>query len=146
MIPVFGDNVALGQLVLRKLDQLPYFLVAFLASWALFGHLRHGDWFSRRRIIASGGLLLAAQTLVFGFLIAVSYGLIAKQANPLSTDFVSFYAAGRLAASGWPELAYDQSAHYEAEQDATEVGITYRYFFIRPSFCCCARRCRACPT
>jgi len=115
-------------------DQLPYFVGPFLASWALLGHLRHGDWFSRRRIIAAGGLLLATQTLVFGFLIAVSYGLIVPQAKPLSTDFVSFYAAGRLAATGWPELAYDQSAHYEAEQDATETGIAYQYFFYPPVF------------
>ena len=134
MIRIFGDDVSLAQLVLRKLDQLPYFLGAFLASWALLGHLRHGDWFSRRRIVAFGGFLLATQTLVFGFLIATSYGLIAPQAKPLSTDFVSFYAAGRLAASGSPELAYDQSAHYEAEQDATEVGIAYRYFFYPPVF------------
>lgn len=134
VIRIFGDNLALGQLVLRRVDQLPYFVGQFLASWALLGHLRHGDWFSRRRIIAAGGLLLATQTLVFGFLIAVSYGLIVPQAKPLSTDFVSFYAAGRLAATGWPELAYDQSAHYEAEQDATETGIAYQYFFYPPVF------------
>ena len=79
MIRIFGEDVALAQLVLRKLDQLPYFLGAFLAGYALLGHLRHGDWFSRRRIIAFGGFLLATQTLVFAFLIATSYGLIAPE-------------------------------------------------------------------
>jgi hypothetical protein len=60
--------------------------------------------------------------------------LILPQAKPLSTDFVSFYAAGSLAEAGLPERAYDRSAHYDAEQEATETGITYQYFFYPPVF------------
>ncbi len=134
MIRIFGQDVALGQLVLRRLDQLPYIIVAFVASYALLGRLRRGDWFDRRRVVVLGGILLAVQTLGFVFLIAVSYGLIVPQAKPQSTDFVSFYAAGSLAATGLPELAYDRSAHYDAEQEATETGITYQYFFYPPVF------------
>jgi alpha-1,2-mannosyltransferase len=134
MIRLFGHDIALGQLVVQKLDQLPYIMAAFLISYMLLVQLRRGHFFSRGRIIALGGFLLAVQTLVFVFLMAVSYGLIVPQSKPLSTDFVSFYAAGSLAAVGLPELAYDRSAHYEAEQDATETGITYRYFFYPPVF------------
>ena len=134
MIRIFGYEVALGQIVLSRLDQLPYIIVVFLACYVLLGHLRHGYWFDRRRVFALSGILLAVETLGFVFLIAVSHGLIVPQAKPLSTDFVSFYAAGSLAAAGLPELAYDRSAHYDAEQEATETGITYQYFFYPPVF------------
>jgi hypothetical protein len=134
MIRIFGHDVALGQLVLRRLDQLPYIVVAILAFYLLLGHLKQGGWFDRRRIVVLGGMLLAVQTLGFVFLIAVSYGLIVPLAKPLSTDFVSFYAAGSLAAAGSPELAYDRAAHYDIEEEVTEYGITYKYFFYPPVF------------
>ncbi|MGH7060151.1 MAG: glycosyltransferase family 87 protein, partial [Stellaceae bacterium] len=43
-------------------------------------------------------------------------------------------AAGRLADAGTPQLAYDRAAHYAAEQQATQPGITYNYFFYPPVF------------
>jgi hypothetical protein len=41
---------------------------------------------------------------------------------PGKSDFVSFWAAGRLALSGHPELAYDIAAHHAAEQAVGPVG------------------------
>jgi alpha-1,2-mannosyltransferase len=134
VIGIFGHYLPLGHLILRVLNQLPYIVVAILAIYLLLGHLKQGDWFDRRRIVVLGGILLAVQTLGFVLLTAASYGLIVPLAKPLSTDFVSFYAAGSLAAAGLPELAYDRAAHYEAEQRETENGITYQYFFYPPVF------------
>ncbi len=51
-----------------------------------------------------------------------------------STDFVSFYAAGSLANAGAPQLAYNQAAHYAAEQHATQPGIVYNFFYYPPVF------------
>src|SRR5262252_3185566 len=87
-----------------------------------------------RRIVACCGILLAAETAVFLFLIAGTHGLIVPLSRPVSTDFVSFYAAGALADAGTPELAYDQAAHNVAEQRATATGIEYRFFYYPPIF------------
>lgn len=52
----------------------------------------------------------------------------------MSTAFVSFFAAGRLATEGTPALVYDHAAHYAAEQAATGPGIPYNYSYYPPVF------------
>ncbi len=71
---------------------------------------------------------------MFAFFAAGTYGLIVPLQKPTSTDFVSFYAAGSLADAGTPFLAYDQSAHYAAEERASQPGITYNFFYYPPTF------------
>jgi hypothetical protein len=88
----------------------------------------------RDRVLAYCRILLAVETAVFLFIIAGTHGLIVPLAGPTSTDFVSFYAAGALADSGNPELAYDQVAHDSAEQRATAAGVEYRFFYYPPVF------------
>jgi glycosyl transferase family 87 len=87
-----------------------------------------------RRIFTYCRIFLAVEIGVFVLFIAGTHGLIVPLSAPASTDFVSFYAAGILADSGTPELAYDQGAHYAAEQRATTVGIEYRFFYYPPIF------------
>jgi alpha-1,2-mannosyltransferase len=48
---------------------------------------------------------------------------------PTTTDFASFYAAGKLALAGTPTLADDQAAHHAAEMAVTAPGIEYPFFF-----------------
>ena len=93
-----------------------------------------GAALDRDRVFTYCRILLAAETAVFLFLVAGTYGLIVPLAGPTSTDFVSFYAAGALADAGAPELAYDQAAHDAAEQRATAAGIEYRFFYYPPVF------------
>ena len=88
----------------------------------------------RRRIITLCAILLAIEFAGFLFLVAGTHGWIVPLAEPASTDFVSFYAAGSLADAGTPELAYDQPAHQAAEERATEPGIQYRFFYYPPVF------------
>jgi hypothetical protein len=79
-------------------------------------------------------ILLAIE---FGFCIFIgagTHGLIVPLKRPTSTDFVSFYAAGSLADAGTPFLAYDQAAHYAAEEHARSPGIVYNFFFYPPTF------------
>jgi hypothetical protein len=93
-----------------------------------------GAALDRDRVLAYCRVLLAVETAGFLFVAAGTYGLIVPLAGPTSTDFVSFYAAGVLADSGTPELAYDQAAHDAAEQRATAAGVEYRFFYYPPVF------------
>jgi alpha-1,2-mannosyltransferase len=95
---------------------------------------RSGNWLDRQHVLAFCGSLLAIEIGVFSFLVAGTHGWIVPLAEPASTDFVSFYAAGRLTDAGKPELAYDQPAHRAAEERATEPGIQYRFFYYPPVF------------
>jgi hypothetical protein len=88
----------------------------------------------RRFIIVGCSVLLAVELALFLFVVAGTHGLIVPLKKPTSTDFVSFYAAGSLADAGTPQLAYDRSAHYAAEERASEKGITYNFFYYPPVF------------
>ncbi|HLI20052.1 MAG TPA: glycosyltransferase family 87 protein [Stellaceae bacterium] len=96
--------------------------------------LRSGAALDARRAITLGGILLAIEVAVFLFLIAGTHGWIVPLDRPTTTDFASFYAAGSLTDAGTPFLAYDQTAHYAAEQQATAYGIEYQFFYYPPVF------------
>ena len=96
--------------------------------------LRAGDFLDRRHTLILGGTLLAVELVVFLFLIAGTHGWIVPLERPTTTDFASFYAAGSLADSGMPALAYNEAAHYAAEQQATAPGIEYQFFYYPPVF------------
>lgn len=55
------------------------------------------------------------------FVMFATWAYIANRFWPVGADFVSFWAAGRLALAGTPQLAYDISAHHAAEQAAGHV-------------------------
>ncbi|HEY3920119.1 MAG TPA: glycosyltransferase family 87 protein [Stellaceae bacterium] len=88
----------------------------------------------RRRVLVASGVLLVLEIAVFLFLIAGTHGWIVPPDRPTTTDFASFYSAGSLADAGTPQLAYDQAAHYAAEQQATAPGIEYQFFYYPPVF------------
>jgi hypothetical protein len=96
--------------------------------------LRAGSALDRRRVLILSAVLLAAELAVFLFLIAGTHGWIVPLERPTTTDFASFYGAGSLADAGTPALAYDQAAHYAAEQQATAPGIEYQFFYYPPVF------------
>jgi alpha-1,2-mannosyltransferase len=98
------------------------------------GLLRLAALMSRERILAYCRILLAIEAALFLFMVAGTHGWIVPLARPSSTDFASFYAAGSLADAGTPALAYDQAAHYAAEQRATAAGIVYKYFYYPPVY------------
>lgn len=96
--------------------------------------LKAGTPLDRRRVVMLGGILLALEIAAFLFLIAGTHGWIVPLDRPTTTDFASFYAAGHLTDAGTPFLAYDQAAHYAAEQQATAPGIEYQFFYYPPVF------------
>ena len=100
----------------------------------LTGHLRSGDWLSRRCVRAVAGILLCLEISVFAFMIVGTHGWIVPLKQPVTTDFVSFYAAGSLANAGTPALAYNQAAHLAAEEAVTGPGIEYQFFNYPPVY------------
>ena len=98
------------------------------------GSLKTGEFVDRRCAVIFGGVLLAVEIAAFLFFVAGTHGWIIPLERPTTTDFVSFYGAGSLADGGAPALAYDQSAHYAAEQQATEPGIEYNFFYYPPVY------------
>lgn len=98
------------------------------------GSLKAGDFLDRRRALLFGSVLLAIELVVFLIIIAGTHGWIVPLERPTTTDFASFYAAGSLADSGTPALAYNEAAHYAAEQQATAPGIEYQFFYYPPVF------------
>lgn len=99
----------------------------------LTAFVRTADWLDSDRIFAWSVVLLIEQVAVLGFLALWQHGAFMEVAAPTSSDFVSFYAAGKLALAGTPTLAYDQAAHFLAEQQAAAGG-DYQYFFYPPIF------------
>ncbi len=96
------------------------------------GKLRDAAWLTAQRVTAYGWVLLVLELALLAFLTAGTYELIVPLERPVSTDYVSFYAAGALADAGTPALAYNYDAHYAAQQQAAQPGIVYNYFFYPP--------------
>ncbi len=76
------------------------------------------------------------QALVLAFFVAGTHGMLDKKTNPatITTDFVSFYAAGALADAGHAADAYDHDKHRAAEEAARAPGIGYQTFLYPPTF------------
>jgi hypothetical protein len=69
------------------------------------------------------------------FCILGSHGAIVPMPDPpTTTDFASFYAAGRLANAGTGALAYDTAAHRRAEEAAIAPGVEEKRFLNPPVF------------
>jgi len=86
------------------------------------------------RLARACAALLALEMAVFLFLIAGTHGWIVPLERATTTDFASFYAAGKLAGAGTPALAYDQAAHHAMEQAVTAPGIEYQFFNYPPVY------------
>jgi alpha-1,2-mannosyltransferase len=69
-----------------------------------------------------------------GFFVLGTHGMITKLAHPTTTDFASFYAAGKQVNAGAAPSVYNPARHYIAEQEATARGIDYVHFFYPPIF------------
>src|SRR5277367_1539215 len=100
----------------------------------LVGQLRQADWLVRDRIIAWGIVLFYTELLLLLLLALWQRGVFVAVTTTTASDFVSFYAAGKLVVAGVPQLAYDQVAHYLAQQEATAVGAPHQYFFYPPVY------------
>lgn len=100
----------------------------------LLNTLRLAPWLTRDRVMAWATVLLVLELAFFAFIAAWQHGLFFTIEHPHSADYVSFYAAGKLALAGTPALAYDQAAHLLMQQQTTVTGQSYQFFFYPPVF------------
>ncbi len=104
------------------------------ADRAAIGTGRRADWFRRDRVIAWSLALVIVQLLLLGYVVLRAHGAFGPPQLPFAIDFLSFYSAGSLVLQGTPALAYDQAAHWHAQQMLGGADVTYNYFFYPPPF------------
>jgi hypothetical protein len=78
-------------------------------------------------------IALLLQVCGFAFVIAGTHGAFGPQ-KPNTTDFASFYAAGRLADLGRAGQAYDSAAHVAMERAIIGPGVIEQRFLNPPPF------------
>ncbi len=99
----------------------------------LLAALRDGRFLDRHRAVGWSAVLLVVELIAAAFATLWTHGVFTT-VQPATTDFSSFYAAGRLALGADPALVYDQAAHYAAQQAATLPGVEHNVFFYPPVF------------
>ena len=103
------------------------------ATHRVGGDWRYAPWLDRARVIGWGRTLLIVEIVAVIAIAAGTYGAYVHLAAPSSTDFISFFAAGRLADLGTPALAYDPAAHQAMERAVFgDPRLPYAYFFFYP--------------
>jgi hypothetical protein len=97
--------------------------------------LARAEWLDARRIRRWSGMFLAVHLICGALIVAGSHGwLVNLHGRSGTTDFVSFFAAGKVAAGPGGAAVYDRAVHYAAERAATSAGIPYVYFFYPPVY------------
>jgi hypothetical protein len=96
--------------------------------------LRRADWLTRDRIVAWSSVMFVIELIVLVFLALWQRGLLAPDVHSPASDFVSFYAAGKLTLAGAPQFAYDQVIHYLVQQQTSGMEAPHQFFFYPPVF------------
>jgi len=103
-------------------------------SFARFVHaLRRADWLNaeRGRVYSLMGLIAF---IVMALWFWVRFGVLATGPEPLGGDFVSFYAASKLALAGHAADAWNPAAHAIAEDGLFRGKHGYLAFFYPPPY------------
>ena len=72
----------------------------------LLAHLRSGDYLTAERLTGYARLLAAGNILFLVLAICRAHGWLISEEPHFSTEFLSFYAAGRLVDAGHAALVY----------------------------------------
>jgi hypothetical protein len=108
--------------------------VAASEPFSVISIFRSAVFLGRRRVLLWSGALLVPEVVIFTIVMLWALGVFGVSRPPVAADFPSFYAAGSLVLAGTPELAYDQLAHWAAEQAVGGENYPYNYFFYPPPF------------
>lgn len=104
------------------------------AAHTLVAIVRTADWLTADRARAYLRILLIATVAIVLGVVALSRGGIDPRGEALGTDFVSFWAASKLALSGNPAAAWDVAAHHGAETAIFGRDLGYAAFFYPPVY------------
>ena len=74
------------------------------------------DWLNERRVRTYPRIVVALYVLLIVVWLSPSQGLIDRMGKPIGTDFVAFYTAGDLVATGRASAVYDVSKLHAAER------------------------------
>jgi alpha-1,2-mannosyltransferase len=96
--------------------------------------LRDAPWANPQRLRAYALLLALAHAAALAALLFMARTGIDARGEPLGSDFVSFWSAGRLAWQGHAAAAYDPAAHHAAEQAFFGRPLGWYAFFYPPIF------------
>ncbi len=96
--------------------------------------LRDAPWANPQRLRAYAILLAFAHAAALAALLFMSRTGVDARGEPLGSDFVSFWSAGRLAWQGHAAAAYDPAAHHAAEQAFFGASLGWYAFFYPPIF------------
>ena len=104
------------------------------ATGAAFRFVRDAAWADRARLRNYLILLALGQCLALVGLVWFARGGIDPRGEPLGTDFVSFWTAGRMALAGQASAIYSPEAHHAAERAFFGHPLDWYAFFYPPTF------------
>ncbi|MGA8611911.1 MAG: glycosyltransferase family 87 protein [Xanthobacteraceae bacterium] len=118
-----GSRVCRGALYRKQIPR----------SWV--NALRNANWLTAERAQGYSRVLFFVSLAAVVAWIALSRGGLDVRGLPLGTDFISFYAASKLALSGHPDLVYNLADHLAAQQAIFGgAQLDYTAFFYPPLF------------
>ena len=79
-------------------------------------------WITAARVVAYPRLALLLYVAIAALWIGTSRDLIDREGKPIGADFITFYAAARLALTGEAAAAYDPEREFAAEQQAVPAN------------------------
>jgi alpha-1,2-mannosyltransferase len=100
----------------------------------LLSFVRDARWLDDKRVRAYSLILLAISTIGFAAWVIMAPHGIDRAGKPLGPDFMSFYAASKLALSGYAANAWNPVAHQAAEDSIFGRPLGYWAFFYPPAY------------
>ena len=96
---------------------------------------RDAHWMTGSRAIAYRNVLLVMLGLSALLFLGLSRNGIDPMGRPIGTDFISFWAAAKVAATGHPAAVYDIATHWAAQKaQFPGVDLPYTAFFYPPVY------------
>jgi hypothetical protein len=94
--------------------------------------LRSGDWLTAERARAYAWIFLIVAVAIGAGWVALSRGGLDPTGKQLGTDFITFYAASKLALAGHPLAPWNVAAHHAQEIALFGRDTGYAAFFYTP--------------
>src|SRR3954467_6194611 len=102
----------------------------------MWRQIESGAWLTRERLYVYTAMLIGVSLIALAAWIALADGLIARDGQPIGTDFSNVWAAGKLVLAGEPSAPYDLARQHAAEKAAFDgrdvplFGWHYPPFFL----------------